>query len=408
MAWQQASDHMEPVSPSQPMPVAGRLSEIDITRGFVIVLMALDHTRDFFGDHSIDALDVAHTSAALFFARWLTHLCAPTFVLLAGISVYLVQSKERRLTLSQLAFRGLWLVVLEQTFLRCLGWYFNFDYHYMNAGILWGTGWAMVLLAGILALQPPAYLVGVLGLALMTGHSFLAALLGPSWWATLLLRSDELLPAPGWHFYVSYPVLPWLGVMAFGYWLGALVQKYSAFTAALPQRLGLLGLFMIVAFVLIRLPNSLDPDPWSVQRRFGFTFLSFLNTEKYPPSFPFLLMTLGPMICFLALASFLPRALSQVLIVLGRVPLFFYLAHIVLIHVLAVFVALIRFGHAEWLYQGPGIFWSETLPGHPPGYGLGLGWVVAIWLLVLALLWPICRSYGRYKQSHSSWWLRYL
>jgi hypothetical protein len=179
-----------------------RLSEIDITRGLVMVLMALDHTRDFFGDHSIDALDVIHTSVPLFFARWLTHLCAPTFVFLAGIS--------------------------------------------------------------------------------------------------------------------------------------------------------------------------------------------------------------GPMVCFMALASYLSKVIQQALIVLGRVPLFFYLAHIVLIHVLAVLLAFLRFGHAEWLYRGPGIFWSETLPGHPLGYGLGLGWVVGIWLLVIVLLWPVCRWYGLYKQSHSAWWLRYL
>jgi hypothetical protein len=119
-------------------------------------------------------------------------------------------------------------------------------------------------------------------------------------------------------------------------------------------------------------------------------------------------MTLGPMLVFLALAAFLPKFVQRPLMVLGRVPLFFYLAHILLIHLLAVLLAFIRFGHAEWLYQGPGIFWSETLPGHPPGYGLGLGWVAAIWLLVLLVLWPICRWYGQYKQSHAYWWLRYL
>src|ERR1700751_1632323 len=153
---------------------SNRLSEIDIARGFVMVLMALDHTRDFLGDHSIDSLDVLHTSVPLFFARWLTHLCAPTFVSLAGISVALAGSKQSGLPLSQLALRGLWLVVLEQTFLRCFGWYFNFDYRFMNADILWGTVWAMVLLAGVLALGLPAYQIGILGLALMATHSFLA------------------------------------------------------------------------------------------------------------------------------------------------------------------------------------------------------------------------------------------
>jgi uncharacterized membrane protein len=387
---------------------SNRLSEIDITRGLVMVLMALDHTRDFLGDHSIDALDVAHTSVPLFFARWLTHLCAPTFVFLAGISVALARSKQPGHPLSQLALRGLWLVVLEQTFLRCLGWYFNFDYRFMNAGILWGTGWAMVLLAGFLALRLPSYLIGILGLALMAGHSFLAAAVGPTWWGTLLLRSDELFPAPGWHFYVSYPVLPWFGVMAFGYGAGAFIQKTPGFSLPFRQALLRCGIGMTLLFVLLRIPNFLDPDLWSIQPRAGFTILSFINTEKYPPSFLFLLMTLGPMLGFMALASYLPKVIQQPLILLGRVPLFFYLAHIFLIHLLAVLLAFLRFGHAEWLYQGPGIFWSETLPGHPPGYGLGLGWVVTIWLLVLVLLWPICRWYGRYKQTHSWWWLKYV
>jgi uncharacterized membrane protein len=390
------------------MPSPKRLSEIDITRGFVMVLMALDHTRDFFGDHSIDALDVVNTNVPLFFARWLTHLCAPTFVFLAGISVALARAKEPRWPLGQLAVRGLWLVLLEQTFLRCFGWYFNFDYHFVNAGILWGTGWAMVLLAGILALRLPSYLVGILGFALMVGHSFLAGAVGSSWWGTLLLRSDELLPAPGWHFYVSYPVLPWFGVMAFGYGAGEFIRTQSGFDFRLKRTLIWCGIGMAILFVLLRVPNLLDPDPWSIQARPGFTVLSFINTEKYPPSLPFLLMTLGPMLVFMALASFLPKFVQRSLLILGRVPLFFYLAHIVLIHLLAVLLAFSRFGHAEWLYQGPGIFWSETLPGHPPGYGLGLGWVTVIWLLVTALLWPVCRWYGWYKQSHGAWWLNYL
>ena len=390
------------------MPYSKRLSEIDITRGFVMVLMALDHTRDFFGDHSIDALDVANTNLPLFFARWLTHLCAPTFVFLAGISVTLARAKEPKLPLCQLAFRGLWLVLLEQTFLRCLGWYFNFDYHYMNAGILWGTGWAMVLLAGVVALQIHPYFVGMIGIALMVGHSFLAGMVDASWWGTIMLRSDELLPAPGWHFYVSYPVLPWFGVMAFGYGFGGFIQRQSGFNTLVRRILIFCGLSMMFLFVLIRLANLFDPDPWSIQSRAGFTILSFINTEKYPPSFPFLLMTLGPMLVFIGLASFLPKLIQGLLILLGRVPLFFYLAHIVLIHLLAVFLAFIRFGHAEWLYQGPGIFWSETLPGHPPGYGLGLGWVIAIWLLVVVLLWPACRGYAQYKQTRSYWWLKYL
>ena len=138
---------------------------------------------------------------------------------------------------------------------------------------------------------------------------------------------------------------------------------------------------MTLLFILLRIPNLLDPDPWSIQSRTGFTILSFINTEKYPPSFLYLLMTLGPMVCFVALASYLPKMIQQPLIVLGRVPLFFYLAHIVLIHLLAVLLAFLRFGHADWLYQGPGIFWSETLPAAHQGMAWGLAglWQFGCW-----------------------------
>ncbi len=355
-----------------------RLPEIDALRGLAIVLMALDHTRDYFGDHSIDALDLAHTNFTLFLARWLTHFCAPTFVCLAGMSIALAAHGRPidRSFLVGLVTRGLWLVVLEQTILRCFGWYFNFDYHYMNAGILWGTGWAMVFLALVLAIRMPSIAIFLLGLALMIGHPILASLLGNSWWWTLLLHSDDLESA-NWHFYVSYPVWPWFGVMAFGYGIAKLVS--------LAQK-----------------------NPWAPQSPTLFTPLSFVNLEKYPPSIDFLLMTLGIMFGCLAVVDFSPSFITRFLVNLGQVPLFFYLMHIILIHLLAVLLAFIRFGHAEWLYRGPGIFWSETLPGHPENYGLSLASVGLLWVLVIAVLYPACLAYGRYKRSHEFPWLRYL
>jgi uncharacterized membrane protein len=386
-----------------------RLPEIDALRGLAIVLMALDHTRDYFGDHSIDALDLARTNVALFLARWLTHFCAPTFVCLAGMSVALASYHQRinKEFLVSLATRGLWLVVLEQTLLRCFGWYFNFDYHYMNAGILWGTGWAMVLLALILAFKVSPIWVLFFGVALVAGHELFANLAGNNWWSTMLLRSDDLESA-GWHFYVSYPVLPWFGVMAFGYGVATLVSLPQKRIIQLRQTIGMIGVVLLVAFVCVRFLNWGDPTSWVSQRQTLFTILSFVNLEKYPPSVDFLLMTLGVMFCFLALMDFVPTFATRFLTALGRVPLFFYLTHIVLIHLLAMGLALIRFGHAEWLYQGPGIFWSETLPGHPENYGLSLAWVVLLWVLVITILYPACLAYGRYKRSHDQAWLRYL
>jgi uncharacterized membrane protein len=390
------------------MSKSERLSEIDALRGLAIVFMALDHTRDYFGDHSIDALDLSHTNIALFLARWLTHFCAPTFVCLAGMSVALA-TRSRLIDagfLVNLATRGVWLVVLEQTLLRCFGWYFNFDYHYMNGGILWGTGWAMVLLALVLAVRVAPTWILILGLALMFGHQLLASLVGNEWWWTMLLRSDDLESA-GWHFYVSYPVLPWFGVMAFGYGIAVVISLLEKGVSELRRPILLIGSILLVAFICVRSLNLGDPNAW-VATQPGTAFLSFINLEKYPPSVDFLLMTLGVMFCFLAFMDFVPAFVTSFLVSLGRAPLFFYLTHIVLIHALALILAYIRFGHAEWLYQGPGIFWSETLPGHPEHYGLSLVWVVLIWALVIALLYPACLAYGRYKRSHDQVWLRYL
>jgi uncharacterized membrane protein len=386
-----------------------RLPEIDTLRGLAIVLMALDHTRDYFGDHSVDALDLAHTNFALFLARWLTHFCAPTFVCLAGMSIALASHARPidRSFLIGLATRGLWLVALEQTILRCFGWYFNFDYHYMNAGILWGTGWAMMLLALVLAIRLTPIAIFLLGLALVIGHPILASVLGNGWWWTMLLHSDDL-EAAGWHFYVSYPVLPWFGVMALGYGIAKLVSLAQKRIIELRPTFGLIGLVLLTAFLFLRASNWGDPNRWAPQSQTLFTPLSFVNLKKYPPSIDFLLMTLGIMFCCLAVADFSPSSITRFLVNLGQVPLFFYLTHIVLIHLLAVLLAFVRFGHAEWLYRGPGIFWSETLPGHPENYGLSLAWVGLLWVLVIATLYPACLAYGRYKRSHDFPWLRYL
>jgi uncharacterized membrane protein len=391
------------------MVKSGRLPEIDALRGLAIVLMALDHTRDYFGDHSIDALDLAHTHIALFFARWLTHFCAPTFVCLAGMSVALAAHRRpvNRPFLVSLATRGLWLVILEQTLLCCFGWYFNFDYHYMNAGILWGTGWAMVFLTLVIALPIPSIWILLLGLGLMVGNELLTSLPGNSWWWTMLSRSNDLESA-GWHFYVSYPVLPWFGVMAFGYGIAMSISLPQKRNAERRRTIGSIGIVLLITFLFLRSLNWGDPSPWTPQSQTLFSILSFVNLEKYPPSIDFLLMTLGVMFCCLAVADFFPSFMTRFLVNLGQVPLFFYLTHIVLIHLLAVLIAFIRFGHAEWLYQGPGIFWSETLPGRPENYGLPLAWVGLLWLLVVAILYPACLAYGRYKRSHDQIWLRYL
>ena len=380
-----------------------RIDRIDLVRGLAMVLMTLDHTRDFFGNHDMDALDLAATTPALFFSRWLTHLCATAFVFLAGSSAFLQSLKNDRPALTRfLLSRGLLLIVLEQTVLRCLGWYFNVDYRYMNANVLWGIGGSMVLLAGFVWLPRPTVLVTAM--LLIVFHDLLLQLIslsekqaGYSLWV-MLMQGGEIEYLPDHHFYVSYPFLPWFGILALGYGMGQCFLTKFKWEYA--------GVLCLLAFVVIRAFFSYgNPTPWQPQKNTFFTFLSFISVEKYPPSLLYTLLTLGIVFLLLSLAPKLPQAGQAVLRVFGRVPLFFYVLHITIIHALAILLAWLRFGRAEWLYNGPGIFWSETLPGHPPGYGLSLVWVYLITAGVVVLLYPVCRWYARQRKQHE--WLRY-
>jgi uncharacterized membrane protein len=382
-----------------------RSRAVDAVRGLVIAVMALDHVRDFLGNARFDATDLAQTTAPLFVTRWITHVCAPTFFLLAGVSAYLSIRSGRR-TVRQaarfLVVRGLALVVVEQTVLRCLGWYFHFDYHFMNAGVLYGLGWSMVLLAGLVF--APSWVSLALGLAIVLGEAAIAAPdLGDGWLGTLLAlatRSRDFEPVAGYHFFVSYPPIPWFGVMALGYGLAALVYSPPGGPPGREheprRRVRTLALFagsFLVLFLVVRGLNLWDPSPWSAQPRALFTALSFVNVSKYAPSTPFLLMTLA--VALLALIAFERRPdAGRILEVFGRVPLFFYLIHIPLIHLVAVVYSLAAFGEATWLTSGPVIFWDTALPGSPPSYGLGLPGVYAVWIAVVVALYPACRWYA--------------
>jgi len=373
---------------------SSRWRAVDAVRGLVMVVMALDHLRDFLGNAHYDATDLTQTTGPVFVSRWVTHFCAPTFFLLAGASAYLSLRSGRRTVAAAARFlvvRGLALVVVEQTALRCLGWYFHFDYHFMNAGVLYGLGLAMVLLAGFVRLPPGISLV--VGLAIVLGEPAIAALdLGDGWLGTLAAlatRSRDFEPVSGYHFFVSYPPIPWFGAMAFGYGLAALVAD----PRTRQRRLAALGAGFLVAFVVVRALQLAEPSPWSPQREGWLTVLSFINLSKYPPSTPFLLLTLGAAMLGLAAFDRWPGA-GRRLEVFGRVPLFFYLVHIPVIHLLAVGYSLVAFGAATWLTSGPVIFWDTALPGSPASYGLGLGWIYLVWAALIAALYPVCRWYG--------------
>jgi uncharacterized membrane protein len=382
-----------------------RLEAIDLLRGLVMVVMALDHTRDFFSNAQFSPTDLNRTNAVFFFTRWGTHFCAPVFVMLAGTAAFLY---GRRATKRQLAWfllsRGLWLVFLEYTVIH-VGWAFRFDFHHFMGQVIWAIGASMVVLSGLIFLPP--WLVGLLGVVLIAGHQALTGFAGEhlpelsQLWA-LLLRGGRVEPWPGFLMFIMYPLLPWLGVMAVGYgtggvWLLERVQRR--------RRLVSMGSAMILMFVALRAVNRYgDPQPWSDQPTSLMTVLSFLNCSKYPPSLLFVLMTLGPAMLALACFDRSPGPLGRRLIVFGRVPLFYYVLHLFLIHGTAVAFACIQ--NADWSYLLAHPF--EQPGPAPEARGYGLPVVYLVWLGIVLALYPPCRWFADVKRRRSDAWLSYL
>ena len=387
---------------------AARLDSVDLLRGLVIILMALDHVRDFFTNAKFDPLDLAQTSPALFLTRWLTHFCAPVFIFLAGTGAFLAgeRGKSKRELSWFLFTRGLWLALLEITWVRCLGWEFNFQMHHIPAAVLWAIGWSMVALAALVFL--PHWAVAVFGVVLIGAHNAFDGMPAENWgrldWLWIVLhQGGGFEVAPGVKLIAAYPLVPWMGVMAAGYGFGALLQHEPARRR---REIFLLGVGLTLLFVLLRWSNLYgNPKPWAPQASGLFTLFSFLDCHKYPPSLLYLLMTLGPALMVLAwLDRPTPRWLQPVL-VFGRVPLFFYLLHLPLIHGLALVTALIRYGRAEWLFGSP---FGEKKFAIPADNGFGLAGVYLFWILVVALLYPVCRWFAEVKRRRREAWLSYL
>jgi uncharacterized membrane protein len=379
-----------------------RLDSIDLLRGLVILLMALDHTRDFFGDLSVDPMDAAKTWPALFLTRWISHFCAPVFVFLAGTSAWLQARRKTPAGLSYfLMTRGIWLVFLELTWVRCLGWFFNFHYHFSVGQVIWAIGWSMVALGVAVRFSMRAEVAGVVGVAVIFLHNLTdgwkAEQFGPLWWVWRILHDRKNIElAPGYVFFPQYPLLPWMAILFAGYGFGVF---YAMGDERRRRVIGWIGGAATVLFVAIRWVNGYgDPRPWS-----GSVY-SFLNCAKYPPSLLFVLMTLGPA---LVLLSRLPDVVSGVwgrVVLFGRVPLFFYLLHLPLIHGAAVVYALAVYGNADWLTDAPG--WGRM--AKPASYGLSLWGVYAIWGSVLALTYPVCAWFLRKKRESNAAWMRYF
>jgi uncharacterized membrane protein len=387
-----------------------RFSSVDLLRGLVMVLMALDHTRDFFSNAFFNPLDLAQTTPALFFTRWITHYCAPIFVLLAGTGAYLygVRGRTNAEVARFLFTRGLLLVLIEFTLVH-FGWFFSFDYHFLLAQVIWMIGWSMVVLAGLILLRLPLWAMAGLGVLMIAGHNLLdnlsAGAFGSLQWIWIILHQPNTIElVPGRVMLAFYPLVPWIGVMAVGYALGNLFL----FPPPMRQKwlLGL-GLAATLAFIVLRWINLYgDPQPWTPQTSPLFTFLSFINTDKYPPSLLFLLMTLGP--AFLLLALFervnMTNVLARALIIFGQVPLFYYVLHLIVIHAVAVMFSYAFYGDASWLFGTDWMFRA----GLPEGYGYGLPIVYLVWLSVVILLYPICYWFAQFKKRSRSGWLSYF
>jgi uncharacterized membrane protein len=415
----QADAPPEPVKPART-----RIDSIDLLRGIVMVIMMLDHTRDFV--HSagfiFDPTDLTRTTPVLFFTRWITHFCAPAFVFLAGTGAYLqlARGKTKSELSKFLVTRGLWLILLELTVVR-VGVFFNLDYRFLGfLQVIWVIGVSMIILAALIHL--PLKITAGFGIAMIALHNLLDGFRVQGWQGPtspvpsvgaklwfILHQPFQAFPIFGFPspiVIIIYPLIPWVGVMALGYAFGSLYQKDSV------QRrrwLLIIGGVATALFIVLRAINVYgDPSKWSSQKNALFTLLSFLNTTKYPPSLLFLLMTLGPAV--LALACFemnktFAGGLRKALVTFGRVPLFFYFLQWYTAHGIAVVLGLIAGQNVAYLFESPIDKFS-----HPPPTGVGFPlWVVYVcWIAGVLLLYPLCKFFAGVKARRRDWWLSYL
>jgi len=385
-------------------PKLPRLNSVDLLRGIAMVVMALDHVRDFFSNAHFDPLDLSQTTTLLFVTRWVTHHCAPAFVFLAGTGAFLSLSRGKTSKdLSGFLFtRGVWLVIVELTIVR-VAWLFNFDFSRIHVQVIWAIGWSMVALAGLVRL--PRGVIAIVSLGMIAFHNLFdgvdPASLGVFGWTWQVLHvRGPIVYSPGNEFFVAYPLVPWIGVMAAGYLFGSLLKREEH-----ARRIALyrLGFGLIGGFLILRALNIYgDPHPWAVQDSYLKTALSFMNTTKYPPSLLYLMMTLGPAIAALPLLERWHGRFADFLTVFGRVPMFYYVLHLYLIHTLAVAAALLTLGDASFLFSKYG--WAHF----PASYGFDLGHVYLVWVLVILVLYIPCRWFAEVKRRKKSAWLSYL
>ena len=388
-----------------------RIASIDFLRGLVMILMALDHVRMYFGYGTwyAEPTNLATTTPLLFFTRWITHFCAPVFVFLAGASAFLHGTRKASIkeTAWYLFTRGVWLILVELVIVN-LAWTFDITYSFHILQVIWAIGVSMVTLSALVFLRNGS--VFAVGMALVFGHNLLDSITvqGTSAWDFIwyALHQPKSVFIDSTHIInFVYPVLPWIGLMALGYVFGALYRK--DFPVEQRRRwLLIIGVCATLLFLALRAVNLYgEPHPWQTQGSPAFSLLSFLNTTKYPPSLHFLLMTMGPALIFLSVVEPAGRRLARPVIVFGRVPFFFYIVHLYIIHALAMLMLLSKGRDwSEYILSARGI-----ASGSLSNFGLGLEAVYLLWILVIVLLYPLCRWYQKYREnSPPKWWVSYL
>lgn len=386
-------------SPVAPAGVRQRVTSVDLVRGIVMVLMALDHTRDYFSNLRFQPEDLSKATPFLFATRWITHFCAPTFFLLAGVGASLAISggKSTKEVSRFLLTRGLWLVFLELT-ITAFGWNFRLGAPFLLL-VIWALGWSMVILSVLVFL--PGKVVAAISVLTIVGHNLLDGVGagsmtggGPLW--HLLHQPGLVSQSP--LVIVGYPLIPWFAVMAVGFAFGDVFRWEPA-----RRRRFLLqaGAIAIVAFIILRFLNGYgNPQPWTSERTGALTVAAFLNVLKYPPSLDYLLMTLGPTFIALAVLEDARGTFARAVSVYGKVPMFYYVLHLYLIHTLA-------YAFAMW-QGGDGSFLSLDVESFPKWYGTSLPGVYLAWAIVVLALYVPCRWFADLKSRRRDWWLGYM
>ena len=390
-----------------------RIESIDILRGVVMILMALDHVRAYFHitANTDDPLNLATTTPLLYFTRWITHFCAPVFVFLSGTAIYLQSLRKTKSELASfLIKRGLWLIFIEIVVIS-FAWSFNPAYNFLFFQVIWAIGISMVILG--LLIRLPFKFILILGLVIVFGHNFLDSYeASPGfqhtfWWDLFhSSRFNEHQYLENHILLIAYPFLPWTGLMMLGYCAGVWFTSKISFE----QRKNILiktGIALILFFIVVRFINMYgDPYKWSVQKNPLYTFFSFINANKYPPSLLYLCITIGPSLLLLAFIEKIKNGFTNVMSMFGRIAFFYYVLHLYLIHLISA-IAFLNRGHS---------FTEATQVGHhypffflKPGEGYGLTVTYVVWLAVVLALFPLCKWYDRYKIKHKEkWWLSYL